>query len=214
MLVRTGTRWTLAVAAVCLLAACSGSDTQSEDAVSAGADSLAAGSDLARDDMTDANIMSMIATANAAEVAAGELASTKARNADVKAFARQMVTEHQAMQKEADQLATSAGITPQAPANGDSAQRASAASLDSLKTMTGADFDRAYMAGQVRDHQATLANLQRFQGAAQNADLRTMIGNTIPKVQAHLDKATQVHSQLGGGSTASAAGTAKASGGH
>jgi putative membrane protein len=213
MLFRTGMRWTLALASVCAFAACGG-DTQSEDAVSAGADSLAAGSDLARDDMSDANIMSMIGMTNAAEIAAGELASTKARNADVKAFARQMVTEHQAMQKEADQLATSASVTPQAPPGADSTQRAANASLDSLKGATGADFDRAYMAAQVRDHQAALANLQRFHGAAQNAELRTLIGNAIPKVQAHLDKATQVHSQLGGGATASAAGTARASGGH
>ena len=211
MLVRSGTRWMLAVTAFSALVACGGNNSQSEDAVSAGADSLLRSSDLATDStdaapMSDANIVAAIGLSNAAEISAGELASTKARNAEVKAFARQMVTEHRAMQKDADALATATSLAPLPPASADSMRRASAASLDSLKSMTGADFDRAYMAAQVRDHQATLARLQRFQAAAQNAELKTMLAGAIPKVQAHLDKATQIHSQLGSNTTASAAG--------
>ena len=197
-------RVTAALVAVFALAACGGEDQveATEDAVRAGADSIAANSPLAQPPMTDANIVAALGVANAGEVAAGELASNQARDAEVKAFGRMMVTEHRAMIQETDRVATAAGITAEQGAKTDSIQRAATATTDSLKALQGAEFDRAYIAGQVRDHQNTLSALQQFAGAAQNAELRTMIQGAMPKVQQHLDRATQLQAKLGG-STAS-----------
>lgn len=204
MLGSSARRATAALAAVLALAACGGEDKveATEDAVRAGADSIASNSALAQPPMTDANILAAVSASNAAEIAAGEMARDKARNADVKAFARMMVTEHQAMQKQGDSIGMAANLQPQPAANADSIQRAATATSDSLKAMTGADFDRAYMASQVRDHQNTLTALQQFAGAAQNAQLRQMLQAAMPKVQQHLDRATELHSKVAG-STAS-----------
>ena len=204
MLAPVARRVTAALVAVFALAACGGEDQveATEDAVRAGADSIAANSPLAQPPMSDANILAAVGAANAAEIGAGELARDQARNAEVKAFARMMVTEHQAMQKQADSITTASNLQPQPAANADSIQRAATATTDSLKALRGAEFDRAYMAAQVRDHQNTLTALQQFAGAAQNAQLRTMLQGAMPKVQQHLDRATQLQSKLGG-STAS-----------
>jgi len=204
MLAPVARRVTASLVAVFALAACGGEDQveATEDAVRAGADSIAANSALAQPPMTDANILAAVSAANAGEIAGGELAGQKARDAEVKAFGRMMVTEHQAMQKQADSITTASNLQPQPAANADSIRRAATATSDSLKTMTGADFDRAYIAAQVRDHQNTLTALQQFAGAAQNAQLRTMLQGAMPKVQQHLDRATQLQSKLGG-STAS-----------
>ena len=211
MMSRSTRHVTAALVAALALAACGGDDKveATEDAVSAGADSIVAGSTLAQPPMSDANILSAVTMANAGEVSAGELAGTRARNADVKAFARMMVTEHQAMQKDGDRIAAAASLQPQAAASADSIQRAATASLDSLKALSGADFDRAYMAAQVRDHQNTLTALQRMANDAQNAELKAMLQGAIPKVQQHLDRATEIHGKLGttaSGTSAPAAG--------
>ena len=209
MLASTARRSMAALVAVFALAACGGEDQveATEDAVRAGADSIAANSPLAQAPMSDANILAAVGAANAAEIAAGELAGQKARDAEVKAFGRMMVTEHQAMQKQADSIITASNLQPQPATNADSIQRAATATADSLKALSGAEFDRAYIAAQVRDHQNTLTALQQFAGAAQNAQLRTMLQGAMPKVQQHLDRATQLQAKLGG---STAAGTTQA----
>ena len=193
-----------ALVAVFALAACGGEDKveATEEAVRAGADSIAANSPLAQPPVSDANIVAALSVANAAEVAAGQLASNQARDAEVKAFGRMMVTEHRAMIQETDRIATAAGIVAAQGPKTDSIQQAATATSDSLKALRGAEFDRAYIASQVRDHQNTLTALQQFAGAAQNAQLKTMLQGAMPKVQQHLDRATQLQSKLGG-STAS-----------
>jgi putative membrane protein len=148
--------------------------------------------------MADPQILAQMSVANGAEIAAGQLAQPKARNQQVKDYARDMIAEHQAMQAQADSLVTRANITPQA-SQPDTLQR----KLDEARTQlqnqaAGADFDRMYMDMQVRDHEGTLALLNASRGAAQNAELRTLIDNAIPKVQQHLDRARQIRGTLGG----------------
>lgn len=209
---RNARQMTAAVLAAFALAACGEDKVEAtEDAVRAGADSIAANSALAQPPMTDANIVAALSVANAGEVAAGELASNQARDAEVKAFGRMMVTEHRAMIQETDRIATAGSIVAEQGTKTDSIQAAATATSDTLKALRGADFDRAYIAGQVRDHQNTLNALQQFAGAAQNAALKTMLQGAIPKVQQHLDRATQLQAKLGGSTAASttpAAGTA------
>jgi putative membrane protein len=149
--------------------------------------------------MTDPNIVAMVSMSNAAEIQAGEAAQRKATNAQVKAFAADMVREHRAMQKMADSLAqANTQLAPQPAAAADSAQNAMKAASDSLTAAPrGAEFDRMYMAQQVAAHQKTLQDLNNFQTMAQDQNLRTMIQGAIPKVQQHLDRARQIHSSLG-----------------
>jgi putative membrane protein len=150
--------------------------------------------------LTDPNILAMIGAANAAEIAAGEAASQKATNADVKAFAQMMVTDHRAMQGQADSLATALSLTPAPPQPaGDSAQQATRAASDSLAAAArGAAFDQMYMDQQVAAHRKTLDDLNRFASLTQNAQLQHLIHGAIPKVQQHFDRATQIRSSLGG----------------
>ena len=147
---------------------------------------------------SDAEIMSVIGMANASEIGAGKLAETKATSSDVKSFARDMVKDHTAMQGDADKLAKKANITPTAPSAATQMKSESTAMMDSLKSAAkGATFDQQYIAGQVADHQKVLSNLQSYQGQAQNADLKNMIQQAIPKVQQHLDKARDIQGKLG-----------------
>lgn len=152
--------------------------------------------------LSEPNVMAMVGLSNAAEIQTSRIAVDKASSADVKAFARAMVADHEAMQAEADGLATRLAVTPEAPQQAQQKQQMLDGMLQQLnETASGADFDRAYMDGQVRAHEQTLTELQAFQGSVQNADLRTLITQAIPKVQQHLERARTIHASLGTGTT-------------
>jgi putative membrane protein len=147
--------------------------------------------------LTDADIISVIHAVNQGEVDAGKLASTKASNADVKSFAREMVKDHEAMDAKGSKLASSAGGTAQNRLS-DSVTSANQATSSQLQSAgSGAAFDRAYVDAQVAGHQNALTFLQRAQSSAQNADLKKLISSAIPDVQKHLDRAKSLQSKVG-----------------
>ena len=148
--------------------------------------------------LTDAQIAHVVITANSGEVDLGNLAKDKAQNADVKAFANDMVKDHSAANEKGNQLAQQINLTPevndlsrQLQSNGEKAK----AMLDS--TAAGAAFDKAYIDDQVTTHQAVLDALDNtLIPGAQNADLKGMLQNMRPTVAQHLDRAKQLQSKL------------------
>ena len=144
----------------------------------------------------DAEIMTLVAQGNRAEVASSELAVNKAGNADVKAFAREMVADHGAMLKQGAQLATRLGVEPTGSDSTQAKQDAMNDGMSDLKDRTGAEFDKTYVDMQVQAHQRTLDDLRSFQAKAQNAELKAMLTGAIPKVEAHLLKAQQLQSHV------------------
>jgi putative membrane protein len=149
--------------------------------------------------LSDADITNVIHEVNAGEIAAGEMAADKASNGQVKAFAREMVQAHRAMDQKGAKLATATGAASQGALR-DSVVSANTAMASQLQNAgSGADFDRAYLDGQVAAHQNTLAFLQRAQSQAQNAELKSMIDGAIPDVQKHLERARALQARVSGG---------------
>jgi putative membrane protein len=146
---------------------------------------------------SDSDILTMISHSNSAEVSSSNLALQNASNAQVKAFARQMVNEHTAMQKQGQQLGKSLAMEGTGSDTAQSKMEHTMDNLDDLKDKKGADFDRAYMDMQVRAHEQTLTELRSYEGRAQSAELKQHITQAIPKVEAHLQKAQQLRQQLG-----------------
>ena len=146
--------------------------------------------------LADPDIANVIHEVNAGEIAAGKIAQTKASNADVKAYAREMVSAHSAMDKKGAKITGQTGATTAAMR--DSVVNANKAMGDQLQSASsGAGFDRTYIDGQVTGHQNTLNFLQQAQNQAQNADLKQMITAAIPDVQKHLDRARELQSKVG-----------------
>jgi putative membrane protein len=150
------------------------------------------GSMEATEPRNDSEIMSHVAMSNDAEVSSSQLALKNASNAQVKAFAQQMITDHTAMQKQGARIGKALGVEGTGSDSTQAKMETAQESLDDLKDKKGADFDKAYMDMQVQAHQKTLDDLRSFQAKAQNAELKTMITNAIPKVEAHLQKAQQL----------------------
>ena len=147
--------------------------------------------------LADADIANVMHEANAGEIATSEIARTKATNADVKAFARDMVVSHRAMDNKGAKLSV-ATASASNTAIRDSITNANKTISAQLQGASGAAFDKAYIDGQVMAHQNTLAFLQRAQNSAQNADLKQVITSAIPDVQRHLERAQSLQSKVGG----------------
>jgi putative membrane protein len=133
---------------------------------------------------TDTTFLNEAARAGAEEVNAGQLAQTKATSPAVRRFAARMVADHTAVDQ---QLAQSKSITP--TTDPDSAHTTM---LTQLQGMHGRAFDRAYMTGQVDDHQNAVT---LFENEAQNGtdpDLKAFAQKTLPTLQQHLAMARQL----------------------
>jgi putative membrane protein len=194
----------IALSAATLLVACKPKDNANTDTTTA-AGAVATGSDSANraktdstntaanndKNWTDGQILAFTATANKGEIAEGKLATTKATNAKVKAFARQMVTDHTAMLSEGNAFAKKNNITPDSTKNDvqDLAKDASNELKDLTTKAKGADWDKDFVDKEIDGHKKVLEKIQSAQNTTTNAQLKDMLTKAATKVQQHLDKA-------------------------
>src|SRR4051812_33669288 len=61
---------------------------------------------------TDPEIAHIVVTADSIDIEAGRVAMHKSKNKEVQAFAKRMVTDHSAVNKQASDLAKKLGVTP------------------------------------------------------------------------------------------------------
>ena len=68
--------------------------------------------------------------------------------------------------------------------------------VDKLSKLSGADFDRAYVKDQVKDHQQ---DVKEFQLEAENGtdmNVKSYAAKTLPTLQQHLEMAKNLNSQV------------------
>ena len=138
------------------------------------------------------------------EIQAGQLAQQKARSADVKAYGKMMVTDHTALSNEMKPIVSKAGLT--APTTLDERRQGF---IDNLKAADAQNFDKTYIDQQVAAHDEALTLMRGYSQNGDNADLKAAAAKAAPKVQAHLERAKTLQSQLG---DRAAAGNSAASG--
>src|SRR5215210_1650840 len=95
--------------------------------------------------LTDANIVALLDAANKADSTGGAVASKKATQADVKSFARLMMSEHHALRVAGQQLAKQLGVEPSPPQHDPLAPYVASEMKALQTTAKGAEFDRTYI---------------------------------------------------------------------
>jgi putative membrane protein len=129
--------------------------------------------------------------AGMAEVEHGKLASQKATNAKVKAFGQQMVTDHTKAGDELKTIASAKQITP--PTSMDPKHQTA---HDKLMKLSGAEFDRAYMADMVTDHQKAVADFTAEANSGTDPQVKAFAVKTLPTIQGHLKMAQELQKQV------------------
>ena len=147
---------------------------------------------------TNDHIFGFTHNANNGEIALGKLASTKATNSQVKAFAQQMVKDHQAMMTEAHSLMSKVNAT--VDSTWDDAKDLANNGADKLKELTdkakGADWDKNYIESQVDMHQKVLDKLQDAVKNNSDTTVTAALSKATAKVQEHLTKAQSIKAGL------------------
>jgi putative membrane protein len=188
--------------AVLTLAACSKKTDSAAAASDAAANSQAApASDAAATSAPPAatapaapDFVAMAAASDMYEIQAAKIAEKKSKNADVKAFAAMMVTDHgksTAMIKKAVADSGRKDITPPASLPDDKK-----ALIDALKAASATDFNKTYVDQQVTAHKDALALMQGYAASGDVPQLKDAAGMIVPVVQMHLDHITMIQSSL------------------
>lgn len=148
--------------------------------------------------VNDAQIASIVVTANQVDIDAGKLAKSRSTNKDVKAFAELMITDHTGVNKSATDLATKLKVTPQDNPTSQSLKAGGDKNLAHLKTLKGAAFDKAYVDREVAYHQQVIDALDKtlIPGAA-NDELKALLTKVRPAFVAHLEHAKHLQSSTG-----------------
>ncbi len=192
----------IALCALTLLGACKKGESTADTTMARADTATAAGMgsstsmSAAATSMTDAQIFAMLAAANQGEIDAGKMASTKATDPAVKAFARDMVTAHTKLLNDGDALAKKLNITPDTAA-ADSIKAMNQSTAASLTAASkGPAFDSTYVNAQVAGHEYVLDMVKRAEGQAQSADLKTALASAQGEVQQHLDRIRDIQAKL------------------
>jgi putative membrane protein len=147
--------------------------------------------------INDAQIASIVVTANQVDIDAGKLAASTSKNADVKKFAQLMVTDHTGVNKQAVDLVTKLKVTPQDNETSQSLTAGGEKNVAALKALKGAAFDTAYVDHEVAYHQAVLDAVDKtLIPNAKNEELKALLVKVRPAFVAHLEHAKQVQASL------------------
>ncbi|MGH8796492.1 MAG: DUF4142 domain-containing protein, partial [Caldimonas sp.] len=141
----------------------------------------------------DAQIASIVVTANQVDIDAGKLGESRGHAADVKAFAKQMVTDHTGVNKQAVALVTKLKVTPEDNPTSQSLKKGGDENLKNLKALKGAAFDKAYIDHEVAYHEQVLDAIDKtLIPSAQNAELKALLVAVRPAFVGHLEHAKMI----------------------
>jgi len=124
------------------------------------------------------------------EVELSKLAAAKAINADVKAFANMMITDHGKANEELKGIAATKNITLPDSVNADSKS-----AIEDLSNKSGADFDKAYVDKMVSDHKSTVDMFESASKNLKDPDLKAFVDKTLPVIKGHLDHINRIQYQ-------------------
>jgi putative membrane protein len=136
---------------------------------------------------TDQNFVEEAAQGGIAEVELGRLAAQKGGSEHVRSFGQQMVTDHEPNNQKLKTLAMGKGL--KVPSETDVLHRGMKKKLEGL---SGAEFDKMYLQGQVADHEKMVTLMKRTSESASDPELKAFAAQTLPVVQKHLDMAKQM----------------------
>jgi putative membrane protein len=146
---------------------------------------------------TDPQIAHIAYAAGVIDIAAAKQALTKTSNKDVKAFAEDMVRDHEAVNKQALDLVKKLKVTPKDNDTSRTLSKNAADKRAELGKLKGAEFDKAYIANEVAYHKAVDGALETsLIPGANNAELKSLLQTGLKIFQGHEQHAEQVAAGL------------------
>jgi putative membrane protein len=174
-------KFTIAAATLSLLMASSAAYAQSA-AETTGINSLAGVAPKTEDFVQEAAASDMF------EIESSKLAVERG-DEPTKAFARQMITEHEKTSTELKKMVGDLQLKAP-PAN--TMSSAQQGMLDELKSLQGADFNKEYHDDQVTAHENAVDLFKRYGEEGDKPELKAWAAKTLPALQHHLQMAQEL----------------------
>ncbi|NML48276.1 DUF4142 domain-containing protein [Ramlibacter sp. G-1-2-2] len=147
---------------------------------------------------TDPQIAHIVVTANQVDIDAGKVAEKKGSTKDVRAFGKQMVTDHTAVNKSAAALVQKLHVKPEPNDTSASLKKGGEENLAALSRLKGKEFDQAYVDHEVAYHQAVIDAVDKtLVPNARNEELKALIVKVRPALVEHLEHAKHLQAELG-----------------
>ncbi len=144
---------------------------------------------------SDANAVAFIQTVNTGEVEAAALAKTKATDAEIKAFARQMETDHTKMKNEVADAAQRLGLSTTAT-DQDLLEEHQETMRELNEAKAGNEFDDKYIDEQIAAHKKALDEIDDAMEKTQNAEFKALLQKARGAVDGHLKRAEELDKKV------------------
>ncbi len=138
---------------------------------------------------TTQDFVKQAATSDMLEIAAAKIAQQKG-NADEKAFAEHMITDHSKTTADIKGLIASGDVKAELPTTLDSSSQGK---LDDLNKARPEDFAAIYDPMQVTAHKDAVSLFERYSDGGENANLKNWAANTLPALKHHLEMAQKLN---------------------
>ena len=149
-------------------------------------------------DLDDPTIVAIFDAANTADIETGELAARQGNSKQVRDFGAMLVRDHKMVRQQGRDLAKKLGVTPTPPADSASA-KAHADAMKSLRSLRGAEFDRAFLRHEAAFHKAVIDAVNgTLLPAIKNGELKALVVKVAPNFQGHMIAAQDLDKQLAG----------------
>jgi putative membrane protein len=147
--------------------------------------------------LTDPQIAHIAYTAGQLDIEAAKQALSKSANKDIRAFAEGMVSDHTAVNKKALDLVTKLKVTPEDNDTSRALTKAAADERAELAKLSGAAFDKAYIANEVAYHKTVNGALEStLIPSASNPELKSLLQTGLKIFQGHEQQAEKVAAEL------------------
>lgn len=147
---------------------------------------------------SDAELTGFINAFNDAEVEVGQLGMSMATDAQVKAFASQIVRDHRALKADVNRTVQQLNVTPTVPEDDENLAEDHQTGMRDLRAKAkGAEFDEAFLEHEIRMHRKVLDEVKDAIGRSQSADMRTLLEKARDGIQGHLTRAEELEKKFG-----------------
>ena len=135
--------------------------------------------------LDDPAIVAIFDLANTADIETGRLGAERAQNKEVRDYAIMLRQVHTEVRQKGRDLAKRLGVTPALPAGNTMAADHTAA-LTRLSKLSGAEFDRAFVAHEQAFHAAVIEAVKgTLLPAISNRELKDFVTSLAPAFEAH-----------------------------
>lgn len=146
--------------------------------------------------LSDANLLSLLGTMNARQIAAADVELESWHVDSVRAFAVTVAREHAELQHSADSLAEQIRVAPIAPALSQPVSATMQAQIDSVRRAYGHSLDRVFIRQQVASYQFMTDEMGELAAVAERPELQGLFASAKDRMNAQLVRARTLQTRL------------------